>query len=163
MLTFSWPFHLSVYSRERDSKMPRGKSTSGAVGQGGKGGKQPRRAKSDDEWAGFVPCELSDDGREAWEVWNSGSVGNLSRSVDDVLATGLKLTMTYDGANQCYVASFSGRPDSAGGVAFNGILTGRAGTFEDALSVLVYKHVELLRGEWWDVLNRPKVNKQSFG
>jgi len=143
--------------------MPRGKSGSSGAGQGSKADLSVRKARPKDEWAGFVPCELGVDGREAFDVWCTGMGQSFARLIDDALGTGLKLTMSYDGQNQCYVACFSGRPDVDGEIAFNAILSGRAGTFSQALQVLVYKHYELLRLAWWDSLNAPKVNRRSFG
>jgi len=143
--------------------MPRGKSAPVSAGEGDNATKPVRRAHKDDEWGGFVPTELDSDGREGFELWFSSHLGSMFKDLDDCLGTGLKFTLSYDGANQCYIASLSGRPDVDGVQRFTNILTGRADTFERAIGVLVYKHVEVLRFDWWTVVNAPKVNRRRFG
>lgn len=154
-------FRRGLVRGERE--MPRAKTVNGGAGEGGGSVKPVRRARKDDQWGGFVPCELGVDEREAWEIWFSASGHTIAADLDDAMGTGLKFTASYDGANQCYIASLSGRPDVAGERAFTNILTGRAGTFDEAVGVLLYKHLVVLRGDWWGAVNAPKVNRRQFG
>lgn len=141
--------------------MPRGKKDVSPIRQSQP--VQPRKAQSQDEWAGFVPCDLDVLDRDAFDSWFGGDSTKVQRSIEDTLGTGLKMSLTFDLTNSCYVASFSGRPDVEGEYAFVAVLTGRSSTLAEALAVLVYKHEEMLHWDWWQALNAPRVNRRAFG
>lgn len=123
----------------------------------------PRKVQRDDEWGGFVQVNVDAAHREGFDKWAQEMGQDVYRELDDALGTGLKLTLSYDGANQCYIASLTGRPDVAGVRAFTCCLSAREGTFANALALLMYKHVALLHCDWWDVVNEPKRFRNSFG
>jgi len=143
--------------------MPRGKAVPKRAVVSQPGGVGCRRIKEKDEWVGFVQVSVNEAHREEYDLWISESGGSVWAELTDALASGLKFTVSYDGANMCYIASFTGRPDLNGERAFTACLSGRGGTFEEAILVLVYKHVDLLHYDWWDVVNEPKRARQSFG
>lgn len=154
---------LPCFERERDEKMPRGKSSSSRVGEGSAAKDAPRRVQKNDEWGGFVQITLLESDREPFDIWLSGGPQTVRRELDNSLSSGLKLTVTFDGGNQCYIASLTGRPDVNGERAFTCCLSARGGTFEEALAVLVYKHAEMLHRDWWEVVNAPKKSRFTFG
>lgn len=141
--------------------MPRGKSEklSGKVSSS----QQLRKAQARDEWAGFVPCELGADDEEKFREWVADNDPGMWSHLEDCLSVGLKFSLTYDAANQCFVASLSGRPDVEGKQAWNAVLTGRGGLSGEALAIVLYKHFDLLSGDWWGALNKPKTNKRAWG
>lgn len=164
MCATEWPPipHSYLTEREREDIMPRA-SKSPSINDRPKQRTQPRKADTKDEWAGFVPCELGVDHKDAFDEW-LGEAGSLVwADVVDALGTGMKLSVTYDAPNQCFIASFSGRPDIVGEHEFNAVLSARAGTIDDAIALLVYKHVAVLQGDWWAALNTPKANKRAWG
>jgi len=143
--------------------MPRGKATTGTAGTSATTGQARRRSQPKDEWAGFVQVSVSEARREEFDLWLSSIAEGIWREFNDAVGEGFKFTLSYDGANMCYIASFIGRPDLAGERAFSACLSARGGTFEEAVAVLVYKHVELLHKDWWDAVNEPKRSRMSFG
>lgn len=142
--------------------MPRA-NKSQSSGKSEKVRSQPRKSDKSDEWAGFVPLDLSQEGKADFLGWFEQDTTMVWRMIEDALAEGLKFSLSYDLANQCFVASLSGRPDVGGVIEFNAILTARSGESWEAIALVVYKHVVLLKGEWWAQLNQPKQNRMSFG
>lgn len=122
-----------------------------------------RKVQKADEWGGFVNVSLDEAHREEFDLWVSEMGGKVYNELSDALGSGLKFTLAYDGKNQCYIASLTGRPDVAGVRAFTCCLSARAGTFEDSIAVLMYKHTALLHYDWWDAVNEPKATRFSFG
>ena len=143
--------------------MPRGKvvTHTSSLAKSDVGGK--RRIQKDDEWGGFVQVTLDQAHRDEFDEWAGETGPAIYRELTDALGCGLKFTLSYDGANQCYIASLTGRPDVAGVRAFTCCLSARAGSFEDAIAVLMYKHCSLLHYDWWDAVNEPKRSRFSFG
>jgi hypothetical protein len=143
--------------------MPRGKSKQLPMFEGQASGTGSRRAQKDDQWGGFVAISIDEAHRDEFDEWLSQQGNAIYHELDGALASGLKLTMAYDGTNQCYIASLTGRPDLAGVRDFTCCLSARAGTFADAIAVLMYKHVDLLHYDWWDAVNEPKKSRYTFG
>jgi len=122
-----------------------------------------RRVQKDDEWGGFAQVNLDESRREEFELWTSEMGDAIYRELDDALGSGLKLTMVFDGKNQCYIASLTGRPDADGVRAFTCCLSARAGTFGEAVALLMYKHVALLHFDWWEAVSTPSRTRFAFG
>lgn len=136
------------------------------VEQSSKTSKSPigrRKVQKDDEWAGFAQVSISEFEREAYDLWVSENSAAVYPLLLDSLAEGLKLTAVWDGANDCFILSLTGRPDAEGERAWTATLSGRGGTFDEALNVLIYKHIELTGRDWVDwLVNGTKV-KRNFG
>jgi hypothetical protein len=143
--------------------MPRGKVVPKQAAMVQVGGLGCRKVQAKDEWAGFVQISVNDAHREEYDLWLSEVGGNVWAELNDALSAGLKFTVSYDGSNMCYIASLTGRPDLNGERTFTACLSGRGGTFEEAIAVLIYKHTALLHYDWWDAVNEPKRARQSFG
>lgn len=122
-----------------------------------------RKSGKSDEWAGFVQCEVSELQREMFDEWRSEPANALDALLVDALASGLKLSLVWDGSNECFIATFSGRPDSKGELAWLASLSARAGDFPTALHLLCYKHFDLTGGEWEDWLVNGVKAKRNFG
>jgi hypothetical protein len=122
-----------------------------------------RRIQKEDEWGGFVPLNVSEGEKEVFQQWWSDNPTEVRRVLDDALGAGLKFTLTFDGSNQCYIASLTGRPDPSGERAFTCCLSARGGTFEEAIAVLTFKHDHLLQTDWWALVNEPKRKYNTFG
>ena len=124
---------------------------------------QKRKIQKDDQWGGFVQVSLDEAHRDEFDMWAGETGTGIYRELTDALDSGLKFTLSYDGANQCHIATLTGRPDVSGERGFTCCLSARAGTFEDAIAVLMYKHASLLHYDWWDAVNEPKRSRFSFG
>jgi len=143
--------------------MPRGKQKAVQTSYVDRGESGPRRVQKNDEWGGFAQVNLDENRREEFELWASEMGDGIYRELDDSLGSGLKLTLVYDGANQCYIASLTGRPDALGIRAFTCCLSARAGTFSEAIALLMYKHVSLLHYDWWEAVSTPGRSRFAFG
>lgn len=143
--------------------MPRPKNKSTQLVISGLGLTYSRRTQKDDEWGGFVQVSLDEAHREEYDLWLSEAGPSVWRELDDALGVGLKLSVSYDGQNQCYIATLTGRPDVGGVRTFTCCLSARGGTFEEAVAVLIYKHASLLHYDWWDAVNEPKKARFTFG
>lgn len=138
----------------------------GSIGKSPEAGKSPigrRKVQKDDEWAGFAQVSISEFERESYDLWVSENAATVYPLLLDCLAEGLKLTAVWDGANDCFILSLTGRPDSDGDRPWTATLSGRGGTFDEALNVLVYKHHEVTGGDWTDWLVNGAKTKRSFG
>ena len=149
--------------QKREDAMPRGKKSAGSEPIDSDGPPFTRRIQKDDQWGGFVQVSLDEAHRDEFDQWAGETGTAIYRELTDALVCGLKFTLSYDGQNQCYIASLTGRPDVNGVRAFTCCLSARAGTFEDAIAVLIYKHASLLHYDWWDAVNEPKRSRFSFG
>lgn len=122
-----------------------------------------RKIQKDDEWGGYVQCNIGDTERESFDLWLSESVAAVPAMLADCLAIGLKLTAVYDGSNECYIATFTGRPDIEGASPFTCSLSARGGSLDQAINVLVYKHTEIMGGDWIEWLINGTKSKRTFG
>lgn len=122
-----------------------------------------RKVKPKDEWAGYVQCSIDGPEKEAFDLWLSENPTAMPALLIDSLASGLKLTLVWDGANECFIATLTGRPDIEGEREWTASLSARAGDMNTALSVLVYKHVEICGEDWVDWLVNGTKTKRSFG
>lgn len=122
-----------------------------------------RKIQKDDEWAGFAQVNVGDNERPKFDMWLSEIGDGWWPLLQDELAAGLKLTLVWDGANDCFIASLTGRPDIDGQSAWTACLSARAGEMNTALALLTYKHVEVTGGDWSDWLINGTKTKRSFG
>jgi hypothetical protein len=95
---------------------------------------------------GFIECELDESERTTCREWatDTSVVFNaLQQAVDDKFT----VKLAYDRSNECYTAYMSGhwqmnQPDK------DWTLTGRGSTTYRALATVLYKHFEVLGGDW---------------
>ena len=163
MLTFVGRSPELLAKQEREDAMPRGKQKAEQLPMFQPAVGMKRKTQKEDQWGGFVQVTIDEAHKDEFEQWASETGPAIYRELTDALASGLKFTLSYDGQNQCYIASLTGRPDTDGNRAFTCCLSARAGTFEDAIAVLMYKHCSLLHYDWWDAVNEPKRSRFSFG
>ena len=127
--------------------MPRGVDSDGNSMRGSRTAPQRRNAGEDSE---FVQLELTVKEKEALRAFGATS-DELDGYIKDFLDNGNKITLKWDDRNTCYVAfGFPGVDTVNGGY----ILTGRGGAPSRALRELVYKHAQILGGEWGNYHNR---------
>lgn len=142
--------------------MPRGKQDK-SQSEGAKQRLQPRRADAKDEWGGFVPCDVPSSDRPIFEAWYAGDDTHVWNALGEAMFSGLKFSLTFDKANDCYIASLSGRPDAQGLREWNAVLTARSNDLNSAVALLIYKHDNLLARDWWAAMNAPKQSRMQFG
>jgi len=109
---------------------------------------QPRRDTKEDEWGGYVNCNLSPLEKAKFDIWYSEHVEHVQAYLDEHIASGLKLSVSFDGEHNTYIASYTGRPTTAPGWPFRTTLSARSGEFMPAIALLVYKHEEITAKDW---------------
>jgi len=109
---------------------------------------QPRKDAKDDEWGGFVQISLSPMDKAIFDTWYSEHIQHVQPLLDQHVGLGLKLSVVFDGANNSYIASYTGRPNTDEGLPFRCTLSARAGEFMEAVALLVYKEQEVASGDW---------------
>jgi len=122
-----------------------------------------RKIQKGDEWGGFAQVNVGESEREQFDLWLSGINTQWWAILQDELAAGLKLTLVWDGANDCFIASLTGRPDIDGQRPWTTCLSARAGEMDTALALLTYKHTEVTGGDWSDWLINGTKTKRNFG
>lgn len=115
------------------------------------------------EWVGFVQCDVNGPEREGFDDWLSTNAQHVNGMLVDAMASGLKFTMVWDGSNECYIASFTGRPQLLGEQDWNATLSARSDDFATVLALLVYKHYEVCGEDWEDWLINGSKTKRNFG
>lgn len=113
---------------------------------------QPRKGTDTDEWGGFVQANLTPMDKAMFEQWYGEHIQAIQPYIDEHIGSGLKLTVVFDGANNSYIASYTGRPNDDQTMEFRCTLSARSGKFMEALAVLVYKHVVICNGDWAEYL-----------
>lgn len=113
--------------------MPRGKNGNG---KGGVRQGQP-------EWGGFIDVRLSNGDQVEFAAWENEHEFD---DVDDVLGEGCKLAVSFDKSSDTYLATLTSENHVSDG--FRYVLTARAGLWEKAIRLVIYKHMVLLEGDW---------------
>lgn len=109
---------------------------------------QIRAGEKEDEWGGFVQCNLSPLDKALYDQWYGENHEHIDRLIDEHLGSGLKLSVVFDGAHNSYIASYTGRPNTDEAFAFRCTLSARSGEYMEALALLVYKHNVVMGGDW---------------
>jgi hypothetical protein len=122
-----------------------------------------RKIQKDDEWGGYVLCNVGDIEKESYSLWYEANQQYIMGYLSDIAATGLKCTLVYDASNQCFIASLTGRPDYDGQVPYTATLSARGATLHESLAVLLYKHIEMTGADWTEWLINGAKTKRQFG
>jgi|SRR5215207_282192 len=128
--------------------MPRGKANSTSNGRSS----STLDKVADLDWGGFINVRIDEDDKAQYEIWAEDNNATLWADFQDYLARGFKFSLAYDPQGDFYLATFT-----AGGVKQIGIdmrccLTARAPKWETALSLLIFKHEVLAKGNWGNYL-----------
>lgn len=107
---------------------------------------QPRALPADAQWGGFINIRLSDEEKETAQLWIREHEREAFAMFADNLGEGFKFSLSYDAENQSYIASYTG----AGwvGSELRCSMSARAGTWFEALALLVWKHNIHASGNW---------------
>jgi len=117
----------------------------------GAGGGNRRGQGSYQRDSEFVNYELSADQVAAYRVWRS-DIETIDLAWKEACENGYRFSTKYDDYNSAFAVYML--PDE-GSDNSGYILTGRGGTPLRALCECLYKHSELLRGDWRSVRRSP--------
>jgi len=126
--------------------MPRRHASNHQVKESPKRWRNPLDKQDEVEWGGFINVKLTSDEKEAYTQWLDGDGASFWAMLVDGISTGLKFGLSWDGENDCFVATYSGC-----GVVDDDrryCLTARGATMESATALLVFKDVIMLEQDW---------------
>lgn len=112
----------------------------------------------DGAWGGYVDLTLDEDQRNRFGDWIEAQNGAWVNLLQDALAEGLGCSSKWDADNQCFVCSFVGAGVSNSNERY--VLSARSDNYLEAMELLLYKHVELMRGDWGDYRPKTRTLKQ---
>lgn len=113
------------------------------------------------EWGGFINVNLSQQAKESFQSWWDTEADTFMRDADDLMGEGMKVSSSYDYENECYIVSFTGRPDAA--MDFRCVMTTRASTWAEAMALAVYKHNVICKASWVDFLPNAQRKRNAWG
>lgn len=107
---------------------------------------QPRAVPASADWGGYINIRLTDEEKDDARSWIAEHQTEIFKYLTDDTWEGLKFSLSADVENQSFVATYTG----AGwvGSKLRCALSARAGTWFEALGLLVYKHHVLASGDW---------------
>lgn len=139
--------------------MPRRKRDSGAPTRGDANLNRRYFCPADAVWGGYINLRIDPNERADFDGWQVEEGTNLSRYLAEAVVDGLKLSLTYDAENSSYIATFTG--SGCGGDKARYCLSARSGELNEAINLLLYKHLVLLDGNWSSY--RPATGRMDFG
>ena len=97
-------------------------------------------------WGGFINVRMDDDLKDRFYAWFEENGAQTIPMMVDMMATGLKFSQSFDLENDAFIVTVTGAlvvpyPDRY-------CVTSRAGLLHDALGLAVWKHYELIRGDY---------------
>lgn len=102
------------------------------------------------EWGGFLNMKLDDADKERFDGWLVENASRVGSALEDALNEGIKFSLSYDAENECYIATFTGKLIPAHDTRY--AASARAGTVNEGIALIVYKHFVLAEGNWFDFL-----------
>lgn len=109
----------------------------------------PRYAcAADAPWGGFLNARMDDARKAQFDDWFTNYSSKVWSSLDDAVGEGLKFSLSYDAENEAYVATLTGRLCLS--LDQRWAASARAGTWEEACALVLFKHYVLAEGNWDD-------------
>lgn len=96
------------------------------------------------QWGGFIDVKLDADDKSAFQTFETSTW--QWTYLEDVLADEIKLSLSYDEDNDTYLATLTSVKHA--GPNMRCVLTSRADSWERAVMLAIFKHTELLEGDW---------------
>lgn len=113
---------------------------------------------SEPEWGGFLNLRLAEEDKVRFDAWYEGASQTIGTLLDDAMIDGLKVSMSWDVENECYIVTFTGSLIPAHNTRYAS--SSRAATYNEALALMCWKHFVLAEGNWFDFLpHSGKLNR----
>lgn len=113
---------------------------------------------ADAKFGGYVDLRLTDDAREAFQIWIADPHNDCWKLLEDVVAEGMSFSLKWISESQTFLACLSGKGISNSNERY--VLTARSPVSLEALGLAIYKHYELCRGSWDDF--KPSTGQLSI-
>jgi len=98
-------------------------------------------------WVGFINVNLSDDEKTYFKQWVLECADDILPALYEVVDDGLKFSLAADPANDCYLATFTGKGLKKFPL-FVAAMSARGQDPEQAIALLVYKQTILCEHDW---------------
>ncbi len=123
--------------------------------------KQRFGSKDGGIWRGFVKCSFTEHWRSSFEDWcESHPWIDCVEFIAGQLVDEFKFSAWFDVDNDCYVAGLTGTKNAA--PRCQGLmLTARGGSIETAIQALVFKHVEMVKGDYEQYFDEPQAVRKG--
>lgn len=108
---------------------------------------QPYHLPNNAPWGGFINMRLDEDQKAEFYEWLIDAAAHVESEMDDMLASGLKVSLAYDWDNQCFVCSVTGSLVGSDRESRYSS-TSRASTRHEAFALTVWKHHRLVEGDY---------------
>lgn len=113
-------------------------------------------------WGGYVDLRLDEDDIEQFRVWSAAEAESFWLEFVELLGKGFKFGLSCNVEGDFYLATFTAHGDRVIGLEDRYCLTARAPGWEEAVMLLLFKHLVMARGNWGNF--RPKTRKMDrFG
>jgi len=110
--------------------------------------------KDDATWGGFINIRLDENDKLAFNAWWEQSEQYTSLILEELVSSGIKVTLAFDPENTAWLCSFTGRLVSDSDERF--VTTTRAGGLSEVIALACYKHVYVVRGVYKRYSNNNK-------
>lgn len=120
--------------------------------------RHPEMAKSNGTRPTFEPVEfvqlnLNGDDEKGFRKWESDNADSIVSKLDEFMADGHKVGITFDVNNACFITSATCKNDRSPN--HNRCMTARSDSWYEALELLLYKHLVKAKGGDWSEVSRP--------
>jgi hypothetical protein len=114
------------------------------------------------EWGGYIDLRLDDDDEQTFRLWCTDFMPSLWVEFVELVGSGFKFGLSYDQEGGFYLATFTASGKELIGMENRYCLTARAPDWEEAVALLLYKHLVMMDGYWGNY--RPRTGRLSqFG
>lgn len=121
----------------------------------------PLATDKDTPWGGFVNIPVSDADKEKFGFWFTEAEPVMIDTLSELMWSGLKLSVVFDGENDCFIATLTGKPHPD--VDFRCAMSARHSSLPLALGLLLYKHFILADQDWSQFTQKGEKRKWNFG
>jgi hypothetical protein len=137
-------------------------SRSDKRGQNGSAESKPPVKEVDVPWGGYVDIRMDDDDIAQFRVWSTAEAESFWLEFVELLGAGFKFGLSFNVEGDFYLATFTAHGDRLIGLDLRYCLTARAPSWEEAVMLLLFKHLVMARGSWGNF--KPKTRKmERFG
>lgn len=110
--------------------------------------KDGRSNANDVEWGGYVDIRLDEDQKTAFYLWQRDHEEEVWTDFAEIVGSGFKFGLSYDSDGDYYTATLTAAGKHLMGLENRYCMTARAPEWQTALSLLLYKHLEIAHGDW---------------
>lgn len=99
-------------------------------------------------WGGFINIRLSDADKDAFHQWFSTLDDDPLTGIFSLVLEGYKFSLSYAADGEYWTTSLTGEGLGLTGIVERCCLTARAPQVDQAIALLLYKHVVIAKGSW---------------